>query len=60
METKPIRIGEWTLNEIREIGIEFGSPSDDAILRQIIEGYKRRGVEIELLQKKLKECKKEE
>jgi len=56
METKPIRIGEWTLNEIREIGKEFGSPSDDAILRQIVEGYKRQKVVIENLEMRLKKC----
>ena len=58
METKPIRIGEWTLNEVREIGKEFGSPTDDAILRQIVDGYKRQKVEIENLTMKLNECEK--
>jgi len=58
METKSIRIGEWTLKEVREIGKEFGSPSDDAVLRQIVDGYKSRGIEIELLKKKLEECEK--
>lgn len=58
METKPIRIGEWTLKKIREIGIEFGSPSDDSILRQIVDGYEKRGVQIELLTKKLEACEK--
>ena len=56
METKPIRIGEWTLKEIREIGKEFGSPADDAILRQIVEGYKRQKVVIENLELRLNKC----
>lgn len=57
METKPIRIGEWTLKEIREIGKEFGSPSDDTIMRQIVEGYKRLKIENEKLKDELEKVR---
>lgn len=51
METVPIRIGKWTLNEIKEIGKEFGSPSTDTIMRQVVDGYKRLQAENRELKK---------
>jgi capsule polysaccharide export protein KpsE/RkpR len=57
MESKPTRISEWSLNEIREIGKAIGSPSDDTIIRHVIAEYKRLKTENELLKKKLSAIK---
>ncbi len=51
METVPIRIGKWTLNEIKEIGKDFGSPSTDTIMRQVVDGYKHLQAENRELKK---------
>lgn len=58
MESKPVRISEFSINEIRDIAKEIGEPTDDTAIRHILAEYKRLKVENELLLKKLRECEK--
>lgn len=58
MEAKQIRVNPKTVEEFREIGIEFGETTDDVTIRLIVAEYKRLKVENELLQMKLNECEK--
>ena len=58
MESKQTRLSAYTLNRIRVIGKEIGSPTDDTILRHIVEGYESMKHEIENLKRENKEIKR--
>jgi len=64
MECKSIKLSEYSLNRIREIGKAVGEPTDDTATRHLIAEYDRLNEENEklkvqnkLLTKELKEVK---
>ena len=51
-----IRLDPKTLDEIREIGKEFGETTDNFAIRLVISEYRRLKAENELLKIRLDEC----
>lgn len=41
METKQVRMSDYTLSEIRKYGAEVKAQTDDIALRYILQDYKR-------------------
>jgi len=56
----PIRIHQWTSDELTVYGHTIGDPNIDTVIRELIARYKILELENELLRKKLEECEKKE